>query len=321
MTSIHLVDPELRDFALAFPRLRLDGERLGKIREAQAKLVVEPQWGTDEDGISAERLSVPGLPGEPEARLILYRPGEARHAGTALLQIHGGGYVLGTAAGSDAGNRALVRELGCVVAAVDYRLAPETPYPGPLNDCYAALAWLHGQAGELGVRRETIGVKGDSAGGGLAAALALLARDRGEYPLAFQHLIYPMIDDRTCVREHPHPFTGEFLWTAEDNRFGWQSLLQRPPGGDDTPAYAAPSRATDLAGLPPTFVATGDLDLFLDEDLDYALRLTRAGVPIELHVYPGAYHAFPLAAEASVSRRANADSLDALRRAFASGGR
>ncbi len=133
-----------------------------------------------------------------------------------------------------------------------------------------------------------------SAGGGLAAALALLTRDRGEWPLAFQHLVYPMLDDRTCTRKQPHLYTGEFLWTAEKNAFGWSCLLGTAPGGADVSPYAAAARATDLSGLPPTFICTGALDLFLEEDLEYARRLTHVGVPVELHVYPGAYHAFDI---------------------------
>jgi triacylglycerol lipase len=157
---------------------------------------------------------------------------------------------------------------------------------------------------------------GESAGGGLAAALALLARDRGEYRLAFQHLIYPMIDDRTVVASDPHPYTGEYVWTAESNAFGWASLLGVPPGSDGVSPYAAAARAETLKGLPPTFISTGALDLFLEEDLEYARRLTREGVPVELHVYPGAYHAFNIAAGAGVAQAAQRDSLAALRRAL-----
>ena len=157
---------------------------------------------------------------------------------------------------------------------------------------------------------------GESAGGGLAAALALLARDRGEYPIAFQLLDAPMIDDRTCVRP-PHPVAGEFVFTPASNRFGWRCLLGEEPGGDGVSPYAAAARAEDLSGLPPAFIATGALDLFLDENLDYAARLARAGVPIELHVYPGAPHGYALAGSAQVTRTATRDKLDALRRAFA----
>ncbi len=234
----------------------------------------------------------------------------------ALLHIHGGGYVLGLAESNDPDNRLLARELGCVVVSVNYRLAPETAHPGPVEDCYAALVWLATHADELGVDPARIGVKGESAGGGLAAGLALLARDRGGPALAFQHLVYPMIDDRTAVTDDPHPYAGEYVWTPASNRFGWASLLGVEPGGPDVSPYAAAARATDLTGLPPAFLAMGALDLFLDEDLDYARRLTRAGVPVELHVYAGAFHGFYSAPQASVTQQANRDGLEALRRAL-----
>jgi triacylglycerol lipase len=248
--------------------------------------------------------------------LIVYRPAGAEGALPCILHIHGGGYVLGSAASSEAAHRPLAADLGCCIVTVDYRLAPETPHPGPVEDCYAALAWVFAHAESLKIDPARVGVMGESAGGGLAAGLALLARDRGEYPLAFQHLIYPMIDDRTCIHPDPHPHVGEFVWTPQRNRFGWASLLGAEPGGDGVSPYAAAARAEDLAGLPPTFIATGALDLFLEEDLDYARRLTRAGVPVELHVYPGAYHGFQWERRAEVSRQADRDSRAALAKAL-----
>ena len=148
----------------------------------------------------------------------------------------------------------------------------------------------------------------------MAAALALPARDRGEHRLAFQHLIYPMLDDRTCVRADPHPHVGRFIWTPQMNLFGWTALLGRAPGSPDVSFYAAAARAQDLSKLPPTFISTGALDLFLDEDLDYGSRLLRAGVPVEIHVYPGSFHGFDFMADAGVSRAARRDSLAALAR-------
>jgi triacylglycerol lipase len=212
-------------------------------------------------------------------------------------------------------NQQMAHEAECLVVSVDYRLPPEVPYPGPLEDCYCGLLWVHENADELGVDRGRIAVAGESAGGGLVAALALLARDRGEVPLVHQHLIYPMLDDRTC-RQTANPFAGEFVWSPESNQFGWSSMLGGQTGGPDVPAYAAPARADDLSGLPSTFIAVGALDLFAEEDMEYARRLMRAGVPTELHVYPGAYHGFELAAQAQVTKAAHHNSMAALRRAL-----
>jgi triacylglycerol lipase len=233
--------------------------------------------------------------------------------------MHGGGYVFGAAAADGPQHRALAVALGCCIVSVDYRLAPETKFPGPIEDCYAALIWLFANAQDLGIEASRIGVMGESAGGGLAASLALMARDRGEVNIAFQHLIYPMIDDRTCIADKPHPFAGEFVWTAHNNRFGWSALLGDAIGGADVPAYAAAARAEDLSRLPPAFIATGALDLFVDENIEYARRLMRAGVPMELHVYSGGFHAFDYEPNAEVSARARRDSHAGLARAL--GGR
>ena len=304
-----LVDPELRPMLDAFPALDISTERLPQLRQGLAaglaSLPANPM-------VDCEELRVDGAPGAPPVRLLVYRPRDkAARSGGGVLDIHGGGYVIGTPDMMRPVHEALVQDLGCVVVAVDYRLAPETPHPGPLDDCYAALRWFHAHADTLGVDRRRIGVTGLSAGGGLAAALALYVRDRDEKLLAFQHLIYPMIDDRTCVRDGS-PHFGRYIWTPSDNRFGWAALLAGPPGAADVSPYAAPSRAEDLSNLPPTYIAVGALDLFLQEDLEYASRLAAAGVAIEVHVYPGAFHAFQNAPEARVSKIAERDSREAL---------
>jgi acetyl esterase/lipase len=234
----------------------------------------------------------------------------------ALVWIHGGGYVLGTPEADGLKMKLLASEVGCAVISVDYRLAPEAPFPAGVEDCYAALRWTHAQADALGVDRGRIAIGGGSAGGGLAAALGLLARDRGELQVAFQLLLVPMLDDRTTTTSDPHPFAGEFGWTTNHNLVGWTALLGQTRGGDGVSAYAAPARAESLVGLPSTYIATGALDLFLEEDMEYARRLARAGVPVELHVYPGAYHGFSRAADARVTRAYVRDHTQALRRAF-----
>ncbi|MET0986790.1 MAG: alpha/beta hydrolase [Steroidobacteraceae bacterium] len=233
-----------------------------------------------------------------------------------LLHLHGGGFVMGVPEIVDARNRWLVRETQCVVVSVDYRRAPDTAFPGALEDCYAALAWVYDNARELGVDAARIAVGGESAGGGLAAAVALLARDRGRIPLALQLLVYPMLDDRTCTRTDTAAHFGEFIWSRRSNEFGWRALLGREPGTEGVSSYAAPARAQSLAGLPRTFIAVGGLDLFLEEDIDYARRLMQAGVPTELHVLAGAYHGFDMVPKAFVTRELNRHLRAALNRAF-----
>jgi len=259
---------------------------------------------------------IPGPEGAPDVRVLVYLPTAVEGPLSTLLWIHGGGYIMGSANASDLTVRSLVSAIGCAAVSVDYRLAPETPHPGPVEDCYAALQWLSTHADELGIDEKRIAVGGSSAGGGLAAALALLTRDRGEFSLIFQLLDAPMLDDRTCTLAKPHPYTGEFIWTAEANCFGWTSLLGQKPGGPDVSPYAAAARAEHLEGLPATFINVGSIDLFLEEDLEYARRLMRAGVPTELHVYPGAYHGFRMVADAQVTQVAQRDQLAALKRAF-----
>jgi acetyl esterase/lipase len=176
------------------------------------------------------------------------------------------------------------------------------------------LVWLHANAGQLGLDPSRIGIKGESGGGGFAAAAAVYARDRQGPKFAFQHLIYPMIDDRTAVRKDLHPYVGEFVWTQENNYFGWRSLLGAEPGSADVSPYAAAARAADVSGLPPTYISVGGLDLFLEENMIYAGRLSRAGVPVELHIYPGAYHGFYRVTNARVTKQAEHDTREALRR-------
>jgi acetyl esterase/lipase len=204
-----------------------------------------------------------------------------------------------------------------LVVSVDYRLAPETPFPGALEDNYAALKWMNLNAASLGIDPKRIAIGGESAGGGHAAMLAIAAQDRGEYALAFQLLIYPMLDDRTGSTKPAPEHIGHFLWNSGSNRFGWESLLGMAPGSANPPAGSVPARVKDLSGLPPTFIGVGALDLFVDEDVDYARRLIAAGVPTELLVVPGAYHGFNgLVPKASVSVRFNAQALNALKRGW-----
>jgi acetyl esterase/lipase len=317
MDTRHLVDPELLPALEYFPTLVLTADALPQMRSMMNEVLKQQRTMGPPSDVIAEERHIPGPAGAPDIRVMLYKPSHCDAAMAGYLHIHGGGYVTGIPEMNEIQNKALAMEIGCTVVSVDYRLAPDTPHPGPIEDCYAALKWLHTAASGLGVDRSRIAIGGESAGGGLAAALGLLARDRGEVPVAFQLLIYPMLDDRTVTRSVPHQFTGEFVWNAASNRFGWHALLGREPGSSPISPYAAAARAESLAGLPPTFISVGALDIFLDENLDYAKRLLAAGVPTELHVYPGAYHGFDLAAQADVVKRFRRDQVEALKRALA----
>ena len=314
LSSRHLVDPELIGLLDSFPPLALTHENLALVREGSR--LPPRQAPPPKVEVTHTIVKVPGPAGAPEVALYIYQPKIDGGPLPCIYHVHGGGYVLGSPSTQVDAHMGLAADLGCCIVSVDYRIAPETRFPGAVEDCYAGLAWLTAQAKDLNVDPERIGVMGESAGGGMAASLALLVRDRNELTLAFQHLIYPMIDDRTCVAKDPNPYAGEFLWTPHNNHFGWSALLGVEPGSDGVSPYAAAARAKDVSGLPPTFISTGSLDLFLEEDIEYARRLMRAGVPVELHVYPGGFHAFDLAPEAAISRQARRDSRAALARAL-----
>ncbi|MEO6153041.1 MAG: alpha/beta hydrolase [Croceibacterium sp.] len=301
--SRHLVDPEIAPM-LDMPSLDLTDQTLAEIRANPmftGELVPPPPFAVSE--------AFAPVDGGPDVRLLVMNPPSARTSRGAVLHIHGGGMVVGTADRAVADKPYLALEHDCVVISVDYRLAPETPFPGPHEDNYAALLWLVDKAAGLGIDPAKIVVMGESAGGGLAASLALMARDRSGPKLAGQVLIYPMLDWRTGGPDdcHGNRHTGEFIWTRDKNQYGWNALR-----GDYTPADArkgwfSPALADDLAGLAPAYLSTGALDLFLDEDLDFARRLIDAGVRTELHVYPGAIHAFEMIPGTGLAEQAAMD--------------
>jgi acetyl esterase/lipase len=265
------------------------------------------------------REVVPGRANAPPVKVYLVDGGAGAADRPAILHIHGGGYILGSPQSDLPNLQRIAGALGCLIASVDYRLAPETRFPGSLEDNYAALLWVRDQSRRLRVDPKRIVVMGESAGGGHAAALALAARDRAEVRLAGQVLVFPMLDDRTGSGRRPPPQEGAFIWTPELNRLGWTALLGVPAGSDAVPKGAVPARAESLAGLPPTFIGVGALDLFVREDIDYARRLIDAGVPTDLLVVPGAYHAFEFQVPtAAVSRRFSLAIDDALTRMFRS---
>jgi acetyl esterase/lipase len=268
---------------------------------------------TSAPGVEAERHTLTAADGA-QLDMSWYHTSEEQ-PGSAVLYLHGGGMIFGlehVGAMYDVAVRDYVAASGVPMLVVDYRIAPEHPHPVPVEDCYAALRWLADNAAALGVDPARIGVMGDSAGGGLAAGVSLLARDRSGPPIAQQLLVYPMLDDRTHT---PDPQLVPFLtWTYDDNVTGWAALLGDSAGTDAASPYAAPARASDLTGLPATYIDIGDLDIFRAEDITYARRLSDAGVPTELHLHPGCPHAFEaLARGADVSQRAIGDRVRRLR--------
>jgi triacylglycerol lipase len=303
MTSRHLVDPEIIEM-LDMPSLDLTDETLHDIRTNPlftGELAPPPPFPVSEAFAPVE--------GGPDVRLLVMNPpSDAKNRG-AVLHIHGGGMVVGTPNSAVADKPHLALEHDCVVISVDYRLCPETPFPGPQEDNYAALKWLASNAAGLGVDPARIVVMGESAGGGLAASLALMARDHGGPALAGQVLIYPMLDWRTGGPDdrHGNRHTGEFIWTREKNRYGWEALRGGYQPTDARKGWFSPALAEDLAGVAPAYISTGALDLFLDEDLDFARRLIDAGVRTELHVYPGAIHAFEMVPGTGLAEQAAMD--------------
>ncbi len=298
-------DPEIRAILEAGPTLgTVDADTLAQVR-ANRLLLNEQVPLSDE--VTRSDLTVAGPEGAPDIRLRVHRRRDlADHTDLpCLFWIHGGGYVLGSPEQDDLRFDRWCQRFDVVGVAVQYRLAPEHPYPAAIEDCYAGLRWVIGHGSELGIDTDRVGIGGPSGGGGLAAALALMARDRGELSIDYQLLIYPMIDDTLTSG------TANFdvpVWNRTSNRFGWSSYLGDRFGTDDVPVHAAAARATDLTGLPSTYLMVGTLDGFADEDIAYASRLNHAGVPVELHVYPGAPHGFEgFAPGAELSRQARRD--------------
>jgi len=313
------LDPEIGAALAASPMGSIDFgtftfDTVPQIRDAMANMpVVELPPTTT---VSRE-VVVSGIDG-PEAMVRVYSPPTEAPGRPCIYWIHGGGYLFGSGLNVDARLNRWVEELDCVAVSIEYRLAPEDPYPAPLDDCYAGLVWAARNADELGIDPANIAIVGASAGGGLAAGLAIRARDRGEVTPAFQLLIYPMIDDtNTTPSSH---IDGALVWSRAANELGWSAYLGARYGTDDVPDEAAAARVDDVAGLPPAWIGVGSLDVFRDEDLTYASRLLAAGITVEVHVYPGAPHGFEMMAPgAQVAQACQRDITEALRRALRPG--
>lgn len=314
MSIESLLDPELQQVLSQLPNFPDIAADPPATRQMLAELITSARGSATNDQVRMENRKVEGLDSSVEVPVRIYwprdRPPESRGG---LLWIHGGGFVLGNLDQDDVLCQQVVEQTGCVVVSVDYRLAPEHPFPAAADDCYAALVWMQGVASELGVDSHRLVVGGASAGGGLSAAVALMARDRGGPSLALQLLIYPMLDDRNDTPSS-HTVTDPRLFHRKNVAACWNAYL----GGrhEDVSPSAAPSRATSLADLAPAYVVVADRDNLRDECIDYARRLTEAGVDTELHVYPGTFHGFDiLAPAAQVSQRAIADYVGVIGRA------
>ena len=313
-------DPQLAAALAGFEQMVPGGISLDDIPAARkfvdeltAAMVAE---APDIPGVVMSDHHAPGPEGGPDVMIRIYQPGTRPDTLPALLWIHGGGYVLGNVDGDDLRAKGMAVTLNCVIASVEYRLAPEHPFPAPIEDCYSALKWLADSAAELGIDPKRIAIGGASAGGGLAAGLGLLARDRGEIDIAYQLLIYPMIDDTNLAQAGPDtPDTP--VWTRANNLAGWRAYLGQEPGGDGISAYAAATRAQDVGGLPPTYMGVGSTDLFRDENITVAQRLMQAGVPTELHVYAHGFHGFDgFASESDTAQRFTAEQMRLVARAL-----
>lgn len=308
--SAHLLDQEIAPFLNLWPIKELSARTLPSSRSLLREIVTAQAEASNgralEQGIIRQEVTIPGNGDQPDIRAIIHRA-DVSEVRPGYFHVHGGGFVMGAPEFTEDRDRRVVLEHGCVVISPAYRLAPETKFPGAIEDLYTALKWFCDHATELGLDPHNIIVGGESAGGGHAAALTTLTRDRGEIKLAGQMLMYPMIDDRTGSTADRGPYAGEFLWTVENNRFGWSCLLDCAPGDGGVSPYASASRAKDLSGLPPTAVFVGTLDLFFEENVEYVKRLVAAGVPAKLHLYPGAYHAFDLAGETRLGKQLERD--------------
>ena len=310
----YAIDPELVPWLDMLPSVPLtDHESLVAVRGRQSQLGELLPAYEPTNPVDVRDTTVPGPSDAPDVPVRIYSPANRTEAVPGLVYIHGGGFVLGNLDMSDAHLLRLADELGVVIVSVDYRLAPEHPFPAPVEDCYAALKWTATKAGELGIDPQRLGIGGESAGGGLTAGTALLARDRGGPELCFQYLGIPELDDRLDT-ESMRDYVDTPLWNRPNAIFSWTSYLGTEPGGADVSPYAAPARATDLSGLPPAFVTTCQYDPLRDEGIEYARRLAHAGVPTELRHYPATFHGSSYIQSAAITRRIFADEVEALRR-------
>lgn len=308
-------DPELLPLLDFLPDEGLDISDPVAARAGFGEMAALLNAEADRSGVIIDDRNIPGPEGAPDIAIRVYSPEGLEQTTAGLLHIHGGGFVIGDLDGELGQCLVLCRALGVVVVSVDYRLAPETPYPGGLEDCYTALQWFHDNAAELLVDTARIGLIGMSAGGGLSAATAILCRDRGGPPLCFQYLGIPEVDDRLDTPSMLR-FTDTPLWNRPNAELSWDYYLGENyrRGADDVPATAAPARLADASGLPPAYVSTMEFDPLRDEGVLYALKLMQAGVATELHSFPGTFHGSSMFGATAVSLRESTEMIAVLGR-------
>jgi acetyl esterase len=307
-------DPAIEQIARSVPRFDISDpagtiEVLAEFLEEVRKSAERPS----DDRIEELGRTIPGPHGAPDIPIRIYMPKIRTEPGPAFVNFHGGGFILGDLESEHPRCLLMAAEAGAVSVGVDYRLAPEHPFPAGVEDCYAALQWVAANAEELKVDPDRIAVGGGSAGGNLAAAVALIARDRGGPKIAFQMLIYPVFDDH-CDTPSMKAGAGLYIWDYQNTLDMWDQYIGKERG--EVSCYAAPARATDLSGLPPAYVMTCEHDPLRDEGMLYAMRLLQAGVPVELHNYPGTVHGFDFLTPSETSARAVQDSIEAFKRAM-----
>ena len=301
-SMIERVDPQLVKFLREFPAIQL--QSAGDLRTVRARVdqMTEDMTAALPEDVERREVLIPGARGAPGVRTLIYRPRGAKGPLPVVLYFHGGGMIMGKPEIGDAYNASLSSRHRCAVVAPDYRKAPEAPWPKAIEDGHAVLTWLSGPDGRaLGLQPAGITLFGESGGGGIAVGLALLARDRGLHAIGGLALNSPMLDDETGSERNVAEPNDGYLWTTAHNRIAW-GLIKAV--GCDTTECPIPAAARDLSGFPQTFLYIGQLDLFLRENLRWTERLALAGVPIELHVYPRAYHGFELVANAEVAKAA-----------------
>jgi acetyl esterase/lipase len=311
--SDYAYDPELADIVPLLPTV-IDWSDIGQARANMEQMILDAAPGDPPaDQITFEDATIPGPAGAPEVFVRIYRPMAATTPSPALLYIHGGGFCFGSVETEHLGAASTAIGTNAVTVSVEYRLAPEHPYPAGVEDCYAALVWMANESASLGIDRTRLAITGSSAGGGLSAAVALMTRDRGGPNLCFQALGIPELDDRLDTPSM-RAFTDTPLWNRPNAEMSWRCYLGENPG--EVSAYAAPSRAQDLTGLPPAYISTMQYDPLRDEGIIYGLRLLEQGVSVELHQYPGTFHGSSLVTSAGVSKRSAAEMSLAIRRAL-----